>query len=76
MSIGANIAEGYGHDGDRQLGRFLGIALSSSSELSYHLLLAKDLEYLQGDQHEALAEELDEIQRMLVAFKMKRQAGS
>lgn len=70
-SIGANIAEGYGRVGDRELGRYLGIALSSSSELSYHLLLAKDLEYLDEEQHKKLEADLDEIQRMLAAFKLK-----
>ena len=45
-SIPANIAEGCGRRGDGEFHRFLPIAMGSASELDYHLLLAKDLEYL------------------------------
>lgn len=44
-SIPANIAEGCGRRGDAEFHRFLQIAMGSASELEYHLLLAKDLEY-------------------------------
>ena len=46
-SIGANIAEGPCGKGDCEFGRFLQIAMGSSSELEYHLLLARDLKLLQ-----------------------------
>lgn len=41
-SIPTNIAEGSGRGGDRELVRFLHIALGSANELEYQLLLAKD----------------------------------
>ena len=45
-SIGANIAEGCGRRGDDEIStRFLQIACGSASELEYHLLLARDLEF-------------------------------
>ncbi|CAA9453430.1 MAG: hypothetical protein AVDCRST_MAG01-01-4849 [uncultured Rubrobacteraceae bacterium] len=47
-SIPANIAEGYGRDGEADLRRFMLIATGSSNELEYHLL-ARDLGYPKAD---------------------------
>ncbi len=46
VSIPANIAEGWGREGEAELRRFLRIGLGSASELEYHLLLARDLSVL------------------------------
>lgn len=66
-SIGANLAEGCGRQGDGGFGRFVGIALGSASELEYHLLLASDLGLLDEKTHDELANETTGIERMLVA---------
>jgi four helix bundle protein len=42
-SIPANLAEGCGRRSEGEMARFLQIAMGSGAELSYHLLLAKDL---------------------------------
>jgi four helix bundle protein len=42
LSIPANIAEGAGRWGSRELRRYLNIALGSLLELSYYLLFARD----------------------------------
>jgi four helix bundle protein len=39
MSVGANIAEGYGRYGGKEFPRFLQIALGSANETEYWLLL-------------------------------------
>ena len=49
-STAANIAEGSAKRGNREFCRFLNIALGSISELSYILLLARDLGYLNPEQ--------------------------
>jgi four helix bundle protein len=49
-SAAANIAEGSARRGRREFCRFLNIALGSISELSYALLLARDLEYMKPEE--------------------------
>ncbi len=71
VSVPANIAEGYGHQGDKELARYLRIAQSSSSEFSYHLLLSRDLGYLNRDVYERLAASLKEVQSMLIGLANK-----
>ena len=48
-SAAANIAEGSAKRGVREFRRFLNIALGSISELTYILLLARDLGYVQRE---------------------------
>ena len=66
-SIPANIAEGCGRNGDVEFARFLHIAVGSASELDYHLLLARDLHFVDIEVYEQLASELAEVKRMLRA---------
>jgi four helix bundle protein len=49
-SIGANIAEGCGRRSDAEMKRFLQVARGAASEVEYHLLLAKDLQFLTADE--------------------------
>lgn len=70
-SIPANIAEGCGRDGDIEFGRFVQIAMGSAYELEYHLILARDLKYLNEKDHETLTNQLNEVRKMLIAFKAK-----
>jgi len=76
ISIPANIAEGCGRSGEAELNRFMGIAMSSASELEYHLLLAHDLDYLKSKEYEQLVAEVSEIKRMLTAYIKKLRAES
>lgn len=73
-SIPTNIAEGSGRGGDRELVRFLHIALGSANELEYQLLLAKDLGYLDAGIYQELAHQTLEIQRMLAGLIHKLHA--
>ena len=67
-SIPANIAEGCGRDGELELARFMQIAMGSASELEYHLLLSKDLEFLSAETYEHLNNSTIEVKRMLAPF--------
>lgn len=68
ISVPSNIAEGCGRQGDKELARFLSIAAGSVSETEYQLLLARDLGYLDPQDHQNLDDQLNEVKRMLNAF--------
>ena len=76
VSVPTNIAEGCGKDSDAELKRYFVIAMGSSSELEYLLLLARDLKYLPEDSHQILNSDLIEVQRMLNAFIQKLKAST
>ena len=67
-SIGANLAEGCGRRSDRELRRFIRIAVGSSNELDYHLLLACDLSFLNAETAEVLRSKNSEIGKMLTGL--------
>jgi four helix bundle protein len=73
-AVAANIAEGCGCEGSREFARFLEIALRSASETEYHLLLARDLGYLELKTYEALNDQVTEVKRMLTGFVQKLNA--
>lgn len=75
VSVPTNIAEGCGKDSDAELGRYFKIAMGSSSELEYLLLLAHDLSYLADDQYNQLHADLVEVRKMLNAFIQKLKAN-
>ena len=54
VSIAANIVEGHGRQSQRDFARFISIALGSTAEVQYLLLLSRDLGYLtDADIHQA-----------------------
>jgi four helix bundle protein len=68
VSVGANIAEGCGRRSDGELIRFVQIARGSASEIEHHLLLARDLKFLEGTTHHDIEKRLQEVQRMLTSL--------
>ena len=75
-SIPTNIAEGCGRGSDLDTAHYFQIALGSASELSYELLLARDLGYLLEDHYTTLSGELDEISKMLMALMYRFRMGT
>lgn len=70
-SIPANIAEGCGRRGNAELHRFLQMGMGSASELEYHLLLSRDLNFLKVDDYEDLQHRVTEVKRMLASLIQK-----
>ena len=75
-SIPANLAEGCGRRSGGEMSRFIQIAMGSGAELSYHLLLSRDLGFLSQEDFSSLAGELDEILRMLSALSVRLKSSS
>jgi four helix bundle protein len=68
-SIPANLAEGCARGGDIDFARFVNVAAASASETDYHLLLARDLQYLEDSVYQQLFEQVSEVKRMLNTFE-------
>ncbi len=75
-SIPTNIAEGCGKASQSELKRFLQIAMGSSSELDYLLMLAHELSYIDDNVYLETFNELIELRRMLNAFIQKIKGDS
>ncbi|HKR30031.1 MAG TPA: four helix bundle protein [Terriglobales bacterium] len=76
VSMGSNIAEGRGRDGDPDFGRFIQIAAGSAAELEYQLLVAKYLGYLPESEFTKLNTNLAEIGRMLISLRESVRSAS
>ena len=69
VSIPANIAEGCGKNSDGALARHARDSLGSASELSYYLILAHDLGYLDRPLRDNMQSDLSEVRRMLTSLE-------
>lgn len=67
-SIMSNLAEGSGRGSDKEMLRYVRIALGSSRELESHLILSSDLRLAEPAVLEALGKEVQEIRSMLAAL--------
>jgi four helix bundle protein len=65
VSIPANIAEGFARKGIKDKLRFYNIAAGSLNEVSYYLLLSKELGYAATSD---LIDKLEEIGKMLNSY--------
>lgn len=65
ISIPANISEGYERKGKKEYLYFLKIAKGSLGELETHLLISRDLEYIDADQWAKLENLRKDVVRML-----------
>lgn len=67
-STAANLVEGYGRWQDGAFLHHIRIARGSANESEYHLLLARDLGYLDRSRYDELARDAREIAAMLTSF--------
>jgi len=70
-SVPSNIAEGCGRSGAKEFARFLDIAAGSAAEVEYHLILARDLRYLDNGTYTQLEAGAREVKRMLTSLLQK-----
>ena len=70
-SIPANIAEGCGKFSQQELAHYLNIALGSTNECEYYLLLSRDIQYLPEENYEFLHQMINEVKAMLIGLITK-----
>jgi four helix bundle protein len=75
-SIPANIAEGQSRQTTKEYMQFLYIARGSVAEIKYHLLLSKDLGYLEHSDYSRIVENYDRIGKMLNALITSLKKGN
>ena len=75
MSIPANIVEGRSKLSEKEFARFLKISLSSSTELEYHLIVAKDLGAIDQKAFLSMLEQTLEVRMMLHGLLKKISAS-
>jgi four helix bundle protein len=74
-SIAANLAEGCGRT-QLEFAKFIQIAFGSASESEYHLLLARDLGFVNPEDYERLTTQVVETKRMLSSLLKKIQLAA
>lgn len=75
VSIPTNIVEGYSRHGDKELARFVNIALGSLAETKYLLSFSRKLGYLSDPEYRGLCRGADDLGRRLWKFYEKVKAG-
>jgi four helix bundle protein len=65
MSIPTNIVEGTGQTSGKEFARFLSIALKSTSELEYHLIIARDIRAISPTDFNSLSTQTIDVRKML-----------
>ena len=70
-SIPTNIAEGTGRFTQKDFASFLQIALGSSHEVEYLILLSKDLGFLNIELYDIHSQQINEIKAMLISLIKK-----
>ena len=69
VSIPSNIAEGCGRETNKDLARFITIALGSSYEVETQLIIAFELNYIKNTDFDILIAKVHQIQKMLYNFR-------
>jgi four helix bundle protein len=67
-SITANIVEGHERRSPKEFSYFLNVAKASSSELRSHLIIAKDMNYIETSEYEKFKQDLMEVNRIISGF--------
>jgi four helix bundle protein len=69
VSVGSNITEGAARDSLHEFARFLEMARASASECSFHLQLARDLEYITDEDNDRFQAVSTGLRRQLTLLR-------
>jgi carbamoyl-phosphate synthase large subunit len=76
VSVPSNIAEGQARHGTKEFLQFLSHAEGSLAELETQILLSTELRFAQAVEVKPALQEIDELQKMLIALKRKLAVSS
>jgi len=65
FSIPTNVVEGNGQESPQQFARFVRFSLNSTSELEYHLIVARDARAITATDFDSLSSQTIEVRKML-----------
>jgi len=71
LSIPTNIVEGYARKGDKELARFISIAIGSMAEAEYLLDFSKRLGYINDQDYSKIENLRDQVGKLLWNFYKK-----
>ena len=71
ISVPANIAEGRGKNNDKELNRYLGIALGSATELECLAIPGEDLGFLPAPKLQFLVQRCQQVQAMIAVLQKR-----
>jgi four helix bundle protein len=71
LSIPTNIVEGYARKGDKELGRFISIAVGSMAETEYLLEFSRRLKYIDEHDYKKIEALRNEVGKLLWNFYKK-----
>jgi len=71
MSVPTNIVEGTGQRSGKEFGRFIDIAIKSTSEVEYHLLLGRQIQVISLNDFESLSAQTTEVRKMLSGLRAR-----
>ena len=71
ISIPTNIVEGFKRKGNRDYAHFLNLADASLEETKYHILLSRDLKFVNNEEIKEINDMCDEVGRMLNGLQKK-----
>lgn len=69
ISVPSNIAEGCGRKTEKDLSRFLDIAIGSTCEIETQIYLAYDLEFISNEAMDKLLDEITQIRKMIIGYQ-------
>jgi four helix bundle protein len=71
LSVPTNIVEGYARKGDKELARFINIAIGSLAETEYLLDFSRRLDYLNNEDYRRISTLREEVGKLLWNFYKK-----
>jgi four helix bundle protein len=71
FSIPTNIVEGAGQQSRKDFARFISIALNSTSELEYHLIVLRDVRIIVESDFQSLSAQTIEVRKMLHGLRSR-----